>query len=157
LIFVLLLSLVLLVMGMGFLSQRVGQNRAANKELRETQARALAEAGLEDVRIKLAKRNGFPPIDGRQQTNFLYVESLRDASGQSLGTYQVDIDATFASGPTWLMRITSRGFVGTPQSPEAEVVLFAEIDVSEWDRAGIVRSIYLVNPDRFRIIYLKEG
>jgi Tfp pilus assembly protein PilX len=157
LIFVMLLSLVLLVLGMGFLSQRVAQNRAANLELRGLQARALAEAGLEDARIKLAKRHSFPPLDDLQQTDFRYTETLDDAFGQPAGSYQVRLDTTFADGPNWIARVTSRGWVGPSESPEAENVLFAEIDISEWTRATINRSVYTPNPDRFRVIYLQEG
>ena len=157
LIFVMLLSMVLLILSMGFLSQRIAQNRAANLGLRSIQARAMAEAGLEDARIKLAKRQSFPPLDDQQQADFAYSETLNNASGLPVGSYRVWLDTSYASGPHWLMRVTSRGWVGASANPEAEVVLFAEIDLSEWERATIGRSVYTPNANRFRTIFLQEG
>ena len=147
----------MLVLGMGFLSQREAQSRAAKMSLFQLQARALAEAGLEDARAKLSKRHSFPPLAGMQQRNFQYSETLSDTAGNPVGVYLVEVDMSFADGPTWILKITSRGIHGTFDDPLAEYVLHAEMDVSEFDRVPIARSIYNPNPDRFKTLYTKVG
>jgi hypothetical protein len=78
----LLLSSIILLVGLGFLGKRRAQYRAAQSQRFEMAALSLAEAGLEDARVKLLKDPGFPHWQ-EGQSNFSYRETFAS------GDYQV--------------------------------------------------------------------
>ncbi len=136
----LLLCVLLLVLGVGFLGKRAAQSQAAAAEGLAAQARALAEAGLEDARVKLDKDLFFPPPGDVDQDHFSYQEELRDASGANrVGYYLVTVDEARRSAPDppdfhypSVIVVTSTGCVGQdPKQPQAAVTLRMEIDVDE--------------------------
>jgi len=71
------------------LTSSSGRYLAATHMLRASQARALAEAGLEDARVKLQRDCEFPPASSMEQPLYCYAEKLGGA-----GVYQVRIDST---------------------------------------------------------------
>lgn len=139
----LLLCVLLLVLGVGFLGKRAAQSAAANSEGLSAAARALAEAGLEDARVKLDKDMFFPPPADEDQKFFSYGEKMTDVAGTTVGFYFVDLDLQFATAPdppdpshSSVIRVTSIGSVGEdPNAPRAMVTLRMEVDVDE-GRAG---------------------
>lgn len=148
----LMLCAFLLVVGLGFLSQRAGQYQAANTALWRVRAQALADAGLEDARIKLAKDGSFPPLEGDDQEEFSYTEELRDAGGESLGFYTVHIDMRYRRLPYKIYRVTSRGRVGTLEAPRAQATRMGEFDVSP-----VERGTTNLNPLFFRFRYVTSN
>ena len=62
LVMALFISVLLLIVGLGFLGQREGQYQAAQEQVYFVRAKALADAGLQDALGKLAKDIEFPPI-----------------------------------------------------------------------------------------------
>lgn len=138
----LLLCVLLLVLGVGFLGKRAAQSQAGAAESLAAKARALAEAGIEDARVKLDKDLFFPPPGDVDQTQFSYQEALYDASGANLaGYYDVVIDLSQRHAPDppdpyypSIILVTSTGLVGdNPKAPLAAVTLRMEIDVDEGD------------------------
>jgi len=149
----LLISVVLLLAGMGFLGQRAAQNRAVNGALLNAQARALAESGIEDALQKLSKDNRFPPLNADSQTVFTYQETALDAGGNPLGESQVTVDVTYRQAPYSIIKLTSIGRVGPPGGPwQATAQLESELDV-----APKVRGAATVNPNFFKLLYLRSG
>jgi len=73
------------------------------------QALALAEAGLEDARLKLEKDGWFPPPGAPTQPRFAYSESL-EWQGKEVGHYQVTIDRSHAFAPHYVLRVEAWGF-----------------------------------------------
>ena len=149
----LLVSVVLLLAGMGFLGQRAAQNRAVNGALLNAQARALAEAGLEDAIQKLSKDNRFPPFNADGQTVFTYQETAPDVSGNPLGQYQVTVDVTYQRPPYSIIKLISIGQVGPSNGPwQATAQLESELDV-----APRVRGATTVNPNFFKLLFVRSG
>lgn len=146
----LLVSVLLLVAGMGFLGQRAAQNRAANGAILHAQARALAEAGLEDAVQKLGKDSQFPPLRAESQTVFTYAEGFSDIHGDPLGQYVVSIDVTHRQTPYFIVKLTSSGHLGSPVQATAQLV--AELDV-----AAQIRGTGNANPNFFRLLYVQGG
>jgi len=128
-IVVLLLSILLLTMGLGFLGSRVSQYRSTGQALLAARVRALARAGIEDARTKLNHDIFFPPAPGDQQMVFTYSEDLSDTGGKLVGNFLVEIDSTYASSPYSVYLITSTGFLGSRLSPTAVHALRATLDI----------------------------
>lgn len=114
---VLLLMVLLLVLGGGLLSRQVGHRQAAAAEASALRAQGLAEAGLEDFRLKWERDPQFPP-PGDDLERFSYTEALGG------GRYEVEVDLRFRLAPTRVLRVTSRGVLG-----EASSVLVGEFDL----------------------------
>ena len=149
----LLVSLVLLVASLGFLGQRAAQNRAVNASILRVQARAMAESGLEDAIQKLSKDGRFPPLFADKQTRFTYLETVTNGSGAIVGDFTVTVDVTHRGAPYSILKLTSTGRVGpVPTTPQAEMQLTAELDVSPF-----VRGTTNVNPRFFRVLYERAG
>jgi hypothetical protein len=146
----LILSVLLLVMAIGFLSQRSSQNRAALASQNALQASLLAESGLRDALLKLGKRVEFPPLNHVDQTAFEYRNVLRAPGGEELGSYNVVVDMRYANAPYWIVRVISTGMIGDPSAPTSSYTLHGELDVSEIDRATWGTADEKPNPDRFR-------
>ena len=126
----LMISTVLFVLGMGFLGQRRGQSQAAREYLNQSQASALADAGLQDALGKLAKDVGFPPLRSDDQGSFVYSEEVFDSSNVSVGHFRVTIDTRYMLRPYEVLRVTSVGMLGDPKAPSASVSRRAEIDIN---------------------------
>jgi hypothetical protein len=124
-----MLSIVLLMVGMGFLGQRRGQYEAARDYIEQVQAEAVAESGLQDALGKLAKDIGFPPLSSQDQSEFVYSEVLRDADGDQVGVYRVTITVRYAIGPYRVVRIHSLGLLGEQRNPRATCTKLAEVDI----------------------------
>jgi len=92
----LLLFTVLLSLGLGLMSAQVSRMRAAKAQALSIQARALALAGWEDVRLKLGKDILFPRTSDTQ-TFFSYSEDVYDLDGNYIGNYTVKIDTRWES------------------------------------------------------------
>ncbi len=90
------------------------------------QALALAEAGLEDARIKLEKDGWFPPPGAPTQQRFSYSEPL-DWQGKEVGHYQVTLDLTQAFAPHHVLRVEAWGFEAEQGTRRG---LMAEFDTS---------------------------
>ena len=144
LIVAMLLCLMLVVLGMGFLGKRGGQYQAALEQARAGQARAVAEAGIEDAMLKLNKDLFFPPPGDQDQLQFSYSEELTDLKGDVVGTYYVTVDSRRASSPDppdpsypSVYFVESRGFLGPdPEHPLAVVRLHMEVNLDEGDPGG---------------------
>ncbi len=145
---VLVLSVIVMVLGMAFIGSRAVMYQNSARLGEAAQARALAEAGLEDCRIKLDKDPGFPPPGREEQTKFSYSEDVTDSSGELVGYYEVTVDSSHAVGPYYVVRIDSVGRAGTRAEPVAQHTIEAELDVAVEDRA----SPGSPNPRHFRFL-----
>jgi hypothetical protein len=150
----LLLMTLLLILGIGFLSQRRGQQQAVQSARVRLQAREIARAGIEDAFSKLSKRHDFPPVAGPTgQEVFTYIDEIRDADNRVYGEYHVSVNLDYGSAPYFLARITSLGRVGPADTPSAQVTLHAEIDLSPTVRGS---NPPVANPNRYRILSILE-
>lgn len=140
LIISLLLLLLLMLGGMVLLGQRAAQFRGAALVPKTAQARALAQAGLEDARVKLEKDLNFPPPGDQNQTIFVYNEPVRDLDNVLVGYYVVTVDSrrrTPLQPPNplepSLVVVTSVGRLGPdPLQPEAACALSLEVEVDDF-------------------------
>lgn len=149
---------VLLTLGLGLMSAQVPRMRAAKAQALATQARALALAGWEDVRLKLGKDILFPGSSDTQ-TAFTYSEDVYALNGEYVGNYTVKIDTRWESTilgpdangvspnlsdpagheaivniPESIYPITVIGKVSEQRVGEilAERVLYIELDMKNW-------------------------
>lgn len=130
LIVVLLVAALVMTLGLGYLSGNSPRYNASVYAKSSAQAKALAEAGLEDARVKLQKDPRFPPIGDATQTTFAYRETLQDLDGQLAGSYVVTLDWTYLVAPYYVVVVTSQGLVGPdPAKPTGNCVLHAEFDL----------------------------
>jgi hypothetical protein len=159
LVLTLLLMGIFLIMGMGFLQQRVAQNRAAVAAVEEVQARAIARSGLEDAMAKFRKHHDFPPQSDLAQSRYSYSEQMLDVDGEPVGSYSVSVDTRYAAGKYWLLRLSSTGIVGPASQPLASCTLYAEIDTSQVKRplGGGWNPPQLPNPNLAKFIVIKQG
>ena len=126
-----LLTLMLLVLSMGFITSRQVRYGGAVKAVAFGQAKSLAEAGMEDCRNKLQRDVDFPPIPPQGQTFFSYQEKVVDPWNTVIGYYTVTIDLTYAVAPYYTLRLQSTGLLGpNPTTPTAKCSITAEMDVS---------------------------
>lgn len=126
----------MLVLGMGFLSKKAAQLRATKQSLNAYKAKALAWAGLEDIRVKLNKDPTFPPGLGRQQNYFAYTERMHNSAGEEIGTYSVEVDLRYENHPYRVLVVTSTGRVGTG-AISARRTIRAEFDIAPDLVAGV--------------------
>ena len=139
LILSLLLCVFLLLCGMAFMGKRAAQYRGAFAMQKGIRARALAEAGLEDARVKLDKDVSFPPPGDRDQTLFTYSETVRDSAGQVVGSYTVTVDSRWKvpqnppdpNSPSVILVTSVGNLGGDPARPEATYALRMEIDCDD--------------------------
>ena len=158
LLIVLLLMAVFLVMGMGFIQQRVGQNSAANLAITELQAQSLARSGLEDALTKLAKHHDFPPLSDVSQNKYVYTERVVNPGGEDIGGFTVSIDTRYQTNTFWIIRISSRGFLGAQTDPQAQSTVFAELDMSKVKRPlPNANSPKVPNPKFFKLLFVTKG
>ena len=125
---------VALVAGIGLMSSQVSNYRGVNAAMESAQALALAQAGLEDARLKLERDIDFPPAGDPGQLLFTYSEDVV-IDGERVGAYRVSIDTSIASTDYDLLRITSTGLVGSSEDPRAQRTLKLDLD-RDTDRAS---------------------
>ena len=137
----LLLSVILLVSGLGVMSAQASRYAASALIADSLQAKNAALSGMEDVRVKLAKDVKFPPRKSkvRGQTKFAYSENLDDDDVRPV-SYAVIVDfeyereaiveGQFAPYRWGVYRITVNGYVGPRNEPIALCQLYAEYDIS---------------------------
>ena len=153
LIAVLMLITLLLILGIGLLSQKTSQYDAAARRLEASQARQLAQAGLTDCRLKLAKDLTFPPLSGKSNDNFTYTEDLTDLDGNSLGSYSVTVDFALDKAPYFICQVRSQGWLGERAAPRSTFAVYAELDMSRTLRSNSAQP----NPNYRRWVhYLEE-
>ena len=153
LILTLLLCALLLVMGLAFLGKRALEYGSVPRVQFEAVAQALAEAGIEDARVKLAKDPFFPPITGYMQEAYTYSEDLLDPEDDHLvGTYTVSLNVQKKDQPYRIMRLLSIGSAGDRLNPQARYRIYAELDMANEARGGSGP-----NPQLFRFINWREG
>lgn len=129
LVLALLIAALLLVVGTANLLEHRARYSARAAAALSVQAEALARAGLEDFRIKLERDPDFPPRDDVTHTVFSYTETIDGA-----GAYQVTCDTSLAGSPWYLLQVTSAGWVGRSEEPQAQWVLHGEVDLSPVER-----------------------
>lgn len=148
----LLLMVVLLLLAMGQLSAREAQYRAAIQASAAAQALTLAEAGLEDARVKLNRDEDFPPQGAEDQDLFCFSEVVLDLDDTTvIGRYDVTVDLRWAGGETRIIRISSVGLAGPVGAPLARRKLTIELDFSD-----TIRGTTSANPDYFRILHRED-
>lgn len=135
LILVLLIAGLVLVLGLGFLSSNSPRYNASVYARTQAQARALADAGMEDARVKLQKDPTFPPRVDASQTVFSYRQPVTDFAGKVVGSYVVTLDWTYMVGPYNFLLVSSQGLVGEdPAKPTGNCVIHAQFDFRPVDR-----------------------
>lgn len=147
------MGLMLILLAMGMLGSRGSLYRAARDSARAGQARALARAGLEDARVKLAYDLDFPPPAADDQRVYEYLETMHDPdSGRIVGSFLVRVDTRFRVEPYHLVQVRSVGLVGDRLDPEARATVAATLDLSPQDRT----NPSLPNPDLFEVLRWQE-
>ena len=158
LILVLLLIILLLTIGMAFMGKRSPQYDAAYQAALQVQARALAEAGLEDAHQKLMKDLNFPPLGDRDQNVFSYSEQVTEVgSGAVVGYYFVTLDLSWSrrtATPTEsfpsIITVTSQGILGedmTKPAASSRMKMEIEIDTSQVPRTPMRITDWLEEGD----------
>jgi hypothetical protein len=106
LIISLLLGILLLVLTLALMARDAQRQGQVHQFGRSTQALELAEAGLEDARVKLDKDLRLPLRGDAVQTLINYTETLPD---QPQASYTVTIDWSQSAPPIEQIKVTSRG------------------------------------------------
>ena len=145
---ILMLSLIMLLLGLGFLNKRARQYRGAYQTTYSVMALQLAKAGLEEARVKLEKCSTFPPQSGLDQKAFSYTEILIPDQD----SYTVTIDLALREKPFCIVRIHSVGTSGPINQPRARRSLKAELDFSPNLRSDSATA----NPDYFQIVHFQD-
>jgi hypothetical protein len=140
LISALLLFSILLTLGLGILSSQSARMKGAQAQVKSLQAKQLALAGWEDLKVKLGKDQFFLQMV-EDQTYLSYSEDvyIPDPGGVSdelfYGTYTVVCDTSrvvFLPQPQGIYLVTITGKVGERnQAPEAERKMEFEINVAD--------------------------
>ena len=152
LVLTLLLITLLLVLGLAFLGKRALEYGSVPKVQQQAMAQALAEAGIEDARVKLEKDPFFPPVTGYLQQVYNYSEDMLDPDdGRNVGSYTVTIDLSKREQPFRVIRLLAIGTAGPRLNPQARYRIYAELDV-----AGEVRGGSGPNPQLYRFINWRE-
>ena len=127
----LLISGILLVLGLGFLTSKANDLKAAKQVALTAQARSLAWAGLERTRTKLEKDAHFPPPGSDKQLLYSYSEEILDPAGQPAGSYTVVLDQKYMRGPYRRLQIRCTGRVGELTAPRSRYTITAEMDFAK--------------------------
>lgn len=132
LITALLICLILLLLGMGFVGSQSDRYRGMKRAGETAKARGLAVAGLEDARLKIQNDLLFPPPMAVGQTTFSYGESMTigDPPQSIAGTYALIIETAYRTDPNYeVILITSTGSVGDVNNPVAQYQIKAELSM----------------------------
>ncbi|MBX3169611.1 MAG: hypothetical protein KF760_19570 [Candidatus Eremiobacteraeota bacterium] len=142
------------VLALAFLGSAPLGYRTALSGTFEQQSRWLAQAGIEDARLKLERDPLFPPPEGDEGKFYSYSEEVRElGGGATVGTFDVVIDQSCAEAPYALVRIISTGRL-VRQGAEIRKTICAEIDINAKDRRAGHESED--NPNLFRIVNWNE-
>ena len=134
----LLVLISLLLLGMGLMSAQTARYRGVNRSQEAAQAFQLAQAGLEDVRLKLEVDTNFPPNPGDDQPLFNFAEDVQIGT-TTIGSYEVVLDRSHEVPAYQLLHVTSIGTVGPKERPIAQRILKAELQrVPEDDPTKVV-------------------
>ena len=144
--------MLLLVIVLGMLGARGPMQEAAAGARQHGQARALAEAGLEDARAKLGKDLKFPPLPTVEQPVFSYAEMVYDLDDTPVGRFQIKIDQSLDQAPYFVLRLTSTGLLGASDHPLSQVTLTRTLDSCPYLRS----APSLPNPQRYRVLSQEE-
>lgn len=134
LITALLVSIILLLLGMGFVGSQADRYRGIKRSADTAKARALCIAGLEDARLKIQNDLRFPPPMAAGQTTFSFGEQLDVGAPPQPGTYSVVVETAYnvdglPISPGRVLLITSTGSLGDPNDPVAQYQIKAELDM----------------------------
>lgn len=151
LIMVLLVLTFFFLVCIGYLARQPLGASAASASLLESQARALAEAGMEDVRCKLMKDWKFPPMVSEDQPVLSYTDEMLDLDGRRCGVFRVTLDRSWQGHPFFCYKVTSEGMVGTQDRPEAIYQIQGVFDIATQKRGGTG-----LNPDYWEWIEWNE-
>lgn len=144
LILALLLTTLLLVLGMAFLSKQSHRYRLARLSADAVIAKNLAYAGMENTRAKIEHDLLFPPPDERYHDEYSYREEVTDlADPRVVGHYDVTIDRRWMDPPFQVIVIISEG---RPVDSFAIYRIRGELDVSDH-----------VSRNRYRFIRWEEN
>lgn len=151
LVMCLILAIFFFVVGLAFLGQKASQYRTATAAGLALQAKALAEAGYEDFRLKMQRDWEFPPYPASGGT-YSYKENLV-AGGVVRGSYTVTVNATYHDSPYSILVVTSTGEVGdAATSAVARRAVRFEVDISPKLRSDATSA----NPDYRHILNYQD-
>lgn len=182
LIVALLLCLVVLTMGIAIVYTQSRGYSGSRAQTASAQARLLAEAGIQDVTMKLAKDPRFPPTMGGRKV-FAFSQALYDPedSTRCIGFYNVTMDVTNRLAPSsvnlrnqsaydhpnFTIRIRSDGVVtDAVGNRRAQRTIDAELDMSPKargvpvtgsDRTSNDPAQYYTNPNYFRFLRWEDS
>ena len=147
----LLLLVLLFVLCLAILGRQTHSYSAARQSLLQAQARALAVAGVENLRVKLNKDYEWRRLG--QVGAVSYVEEVRDPQGGTrVGAYRVTLNQVWSQPDFEVLKIESEGLLGDLEKPEARLVISALMDIRPEPRSGAGSE----NPDLFRFIEWNE-
>ena len=147
----LLLLVILLVLCLAVLGRQPYNYSSARQTLKLAQARALAQAGMEEVRVKLNKDLSWRRLG--EVGALTYLEEMRDPiSGERVGAYRVTVNQEWSQPDFEILRLESEGMVGELERPEARLVISSLLDLRESARDGTGDP----NPDFFRWLEWNE-
>jgi hypothetical protein len=153
LIVVLILLMVLFIMGMTLLGIKSTQAKSAMLMKYAVVARYIAEAGMEDARIKLIKDLDFPPRSSGSEHLFTYEEELQYPGDSVIGEFVVTIDTSrndpaLSSLYDSTILVTSMGIVKDERgNTRARHRIKATMDTSPVNRYGPG-----ANPCRYKFV-----
>lgn len=116
-VFALLICILLAVVGLYLIGARRGAYANARAAVHQAQARALAQAGMEDMMVKLAKDSFFPTGVPDEQKVFSYQETMTDPDDpdKTLGQYQCTVDRSRErENKIFLLCVGTSGTVSLP-------------------------------------------
>lgn len=146
----LMILTVLTLAGLGFMGAQSRNYQASIRGIAVEQARALAQAGIEDARVKLTKDLEFPPVGDEGQQLFSYQETLTGLNdGPEIGTFNVTIDSRYAGEPYYIVVVKS---VGHDRSSDTYSTIVAEFDLCPFDRSDPNNP----NPRPYRVMNWNE-
>ena len=146
----LMLLALLFVFCLAILGRQPYAYSTALQNSRLAQARALAMAGLEDIRVKLVKDYEWRRLG--QVSAVSYVEDVLDPETNArLGSYRVTLNQEWAPLDYEILRIECEGILGNLDRPEARLVISTMMDIRVESRTGGGD-----NPDFFRLIEWNE-
>ena len=134
LIVVLLMLALFFVLCLGYLVRQPALAGAAHGSLLESQARALALSGMDDVRCKFMKDYKYPHLAGGSQNWLSYTDTVSDLIGNRVGLFRITIDQSWAKHPYSCYRVRSEGLLGGLEKPDAIYCIDGVLDVSPDNR-----------------------
>jgi hypothetical protein len=146
LLIALMVAVIIFVAGIALVFQFRSDYQQRIQSSQWAQAKAFAQAGLEDFRVKLERDFNFPPRSDVEQTIFEYREQIAPEGG-----FQVRSDVSLRRDPWQLVLVRSRGYFGSVESPTLIVALEGEFDVSP-----VVRGSTTLNPQAFQFRLLSR-